>query len=69
MFIEKKISIEFENEEKNVIQKMIDLYKTFEEEDICRHLSCCDCPFEKLCNANYETAEEFIEDLNESIQD
>ena len=69
MFIEKKISLEFENEEKNVIQKMIDLYRNFEEEDICRHLACHDCPFEKLCNANYDTAEELIEELNESIQE
>ena len=69
MFIEKKIRVEFEKDEKNVIQKMIDLYKSFEEEDICQHLACCDCPFEKLCNANYDTAEELIEELNESIQD
>lgn len=69
MFVERKVNVEFDKEEQNTIQKMIDLYKKFSDEDICRHLSCCDCPFEKLCNANYDTAEEFIEDLNESILD
>ena len=68
MFIEKKIRVEFEKEEKDIFQQMIDMKERFRDEDVCDYLSCHDCPFKNICDANYDTAEELIEDLNENIE-
>lgn len=67
MFIEKKICLEFDEKDKDVLQKMIDMKENFKNEDVCDYLACCDCPFENICNSSYDTADEIIEDLNENI--
>ena len=69
MLVEKKVTLEFNEEEEEIFQKMIKMYKDFRSNDVCDYLSCCDCPFENICNANYDTVEELIEELNENIQD
>jgi hypothetical protein len=69
MFVEKKISLEFNEEEEEILHKMIEMCKDFRSNDVCDYLACCDCPFENICNAKYGTAKELIEELNENIQD
>ena len=69
MFVEKKVKFEFNTDEKDIFQKMIELNEEFRDSDVCDYISCGDCPFENICNARYDTADELIEELNENIQD
>lgn len=67
MTVEKKIEVNFDSIELDIINKFIGLQKQFKYEDLCTHLSCCDCPMEKICDANISDAYELQDMINESL--
>ena len=69
MLVEKRICINLESDELEVINRFIKLKKDFHDENLCDHLSCCDCPMEKLCDVNISDAYEFQDMINECLED
>ena len=69
MLVEKKVCINLDDEELDAINRFIQLKKNFHDEDVCAHLSCCDCPMEKLCDVNVSDAYEFQDMINECINE
>ena len=69
MTVEKKIQVNFDSIELDIINKFIGIQKQFKYDDLCTHLSCCDCPMEKLCDFNINDAYEFQDMINESLDD
>lgn len=67
MVVEKKVVVEFEKDEKEIVEKFITIFKDFKE-DGCEYMSCSDCPFEKLCDGNISSADDFIADINENLE-
>ena len=67
MILETKIRIDFDIPEKKIINDFLDLFSHFEYEDGCSHLSCYNCPFEKLCENELKDAESLIDYLNNNF--
>ena len=67
MFVGKKATVEFEKDEKETLEKFITIFKDFKE-DGCQYMSCSDCPFEKICDRNISSADDFIADINEYLE-
>ena len=69
MLVEKKIQVNFDSMELDIINKFIGIQKQFKYDDLCAYLSCCDCPMEKICDNNISDAYEFQDMINESLED
>ena len=67
MVLETKIRIELDDYEQKVINDFLELVDKFDYEEVCNHLSCYNCPLERLCDNNLKDAESFIEYLNNNF--
>lgn len=67
MILERKVHIEFDDSEQRVVNDFLELLDKFSYEDVCEHLSCYNCPLERLCDNSLKDAESFINYLNENF--
>lgn len=68
MYVEKKIQIEFEKDEKEIINNFIALQSKCKDNGFCDYMDCCYCPFDSLCTNNISNANEMEDHINENLE-
>lgn len=68
MYVEKKIQIEFEKDEKEIINNFIALQSKCKDNSLCDCMDCCYCPFDSLCTNNISNANEMEDHINENLE-
>ena len=69
MYVDKKIQIEFTEDEKEIINNFIALKSKCEDNGLCDYMvDCSYCPFDSLCTNNISNANEVEDHVNENLE-